>query len=89
MKDFLDPATISRVMSHMAAQRKRQDSTCERCGKVTPDAYRKRRFCSNSCRVLAHRARHRENPEGLVSPASLSHSRRTTNSPHNRIPAQE
>jgi hypothetical protein len=57
MKEFLDPETLSRVMRHVASKRRRQDTMCQRCGKAIPDAYRKRRYCSTSCRVLAHRAR--------------------------------
>jgi hypothetical protein len=43
----------------LALARRQVESTCEVCGKPIVGTA-KRRYCSNTCAVRAHRARHRQ-----------------------------
>ena len=59
IEEIITKDELSRLGRYMAASRRIVDGTCEVCGK-TFTGTTKRRYCSNSCVVRAHRARVRE-----------------------------
>lgn len=53
---------LKRAGALLAAQRKRETRPCEVCGKMMPNATKRRRFCSNACKLRARRPTPQHSP---------------------------
>ncbi len=59
VEDTITKEELSRLGRYMARSRRIVEGTCEVCGK-TFEGTTKRKYCSNTCSVRAHRERQRQ-----------------------------
>lgn len=71
MRDYLDDATLKKVMGALSRKRRRGTKPCEECGTLMENVLLSRqRFCSNKCTVAAWRKRKAAPTPPAAPPAS-------------------